>query len=102
MSRIQEEKMADFELTPEAVENAAETQAAELEAEVAEVAAEAAAIEAAPAIDFAPEFAEPKKEEEKAEDRLARFTGTCSQQPTLTVQLSVQRLSRSTTRLLTP
>lgn len=73
MSRIQEEKMADFELTPEAVEKAAETQAAELEAEVAEVAAEAAAIEAAPAIDFAPEFAE-EKEEEKAEDRLARFT----------------------------
>ena len=64
--------MADFELTPEAVAGAAQAQAAELEAEVQEVAAQAAAIEAAPAIDFAPEFA--PVEEEKKEDRLAKFT----------------------------
>ncbi len=65
--------MADFELTPEAVVDAAETQAADLEAQVQEVAAQAAAIDVAPAIDFAPEFA-PVAEEEKKEDPLAKFT----------------------------
>ena len=64
--------MADFELTPEAVVDAAETQAVELEAQVQDVAAQAAAIDAAPAIDFAPEFA--PAEEEKKEDPLAKFT----------------------------
>ena len=64
--------MADFELTPEAVVDAAETQAVELEAQVQEVAAQAAAIDVAPAIDFAPEFA--PVEEEKKEDPLAKFT----------------------------
>lgn len=63
--------MADFELTPEAVVDAAETQAAVLEAEVQEVAAQAAAIDVAPAIDFAPEFA---PVEEKKEDPLSKFT----------------------------
>ena len=63
--------MADFELTPEAVVDAAETQAVELEAQVQEVAAQAAAIDVAPAIDFAPEFA---PVEEKKEDPLAKFT----------------------------
>ena len=63
--------MADYELTPEAVVEAAETQAAVLEAEVQEVAAQAAAIDVAPAIDFAPEFA---PVEEKKEDPLAKFT----------------------------
>ena len=63
--------MADFELTPEAVVDAAETQAVELESQVQEVAAQAAAIDVAPAIDFAPEFA---PEEEKKEDPLAKFT----------------------------
>ena len=63
--------MAEFELTPEAVVDAAETQAAVLEAEVQDVAAQAAAIDAAPAIDFAPEFA---PVEEKKEDPLAKFT----------------------------
>ena len=63
--------MADFELTPEAVVDAAETQAVELEAQVQEVAAQAAAIDVAPAIDFAPEFA---PAEEKKEDPLAKFT----------------------------
>ena len=63
--------MADYELTPEAVVDAAETQAAVLEAEVQEVAAQAAAIDVAPAIDFAPEFA---PVEEKKEDPLAKFT----------------------------
>ncbi len=63
--------MADFELTPEAVVDAAETQAAVLEAEVQEVAAQAAAIDVAPAIDFAPEFS---PVEEKKEDPLAKFT----------------------------
>ena len=64
--------MADFELTPEAVVDAAETQAVELESQVQEVAAQAAAIDVAPAIDFAPEFA--PVEEEKKEDPLAKFT----------------------------
>ena len=63
--------MAEFELTPEAVVDAAETQAAVLEAEVQDVAAQAAAIDVAPAIDFAPEFA---PVEEKKEDPLAKFT----------------------------
>lgn len=63
--------MADFELTPEAVVDAAETQAAVLEAEVQEVAAQAAAIDVAPAIDFAPEFS---PVEEKKEDPLSKFT----------------------------
>ncbi len=63
--------MADFELTPEAVVDAAETQALDLEAQVQDVAAQAAAIDVAPAIDFAPEFA---PEEEKKEDPLAKFT----------------------------
>ncbi|MBQ3371392.1 MAG: toxic anion resistance protein [Mogibacterium sp.] len=64
--------MADFELNPEAVVDAAETQALDLEAEVQDVAAQAAAIDVAPAIDFAPEFA--PVEEEKKEDSLAKFT----------------------------
>ncbi len=64
--------MADFELTPEAVVDAAETQALNLEAEVQDVAAQAAAIDVAPAIDFAPEFA--PVEEEKKEDSLSKFT----------------------------
>ena len=64
--------MADFELTPEAVVDAAETQAVDLEAQVQDVAAQAAAIDVAPAIDFAPEFA--PAEEEKKEDPLAKFT----------------------------
>ena len=63
--------MADFELTPEAVVEAAEKQAVELEAGVQEVAAQAAAIDTASAFDFAPEFA---PEEEKKEDPLAKFT----------------------------
>ena len=63
--------MADFELTPEAVADAAETQSFELEAQVQEVAAQAAAIDVAPAIDFAPEFA---PAEEEKEDPLAKFT----------------------------
>ena len=63
--------MAEFELTPEAVAEAAQTQTLELEAQVQEVAAQAAALDAAPAIDFAPEFAAP---EEKKEDPLAKFT----------------------------
>ena len=63
--------MADYELNPEAVVDAAQTQAAQLEADVQEVAAQAAAIEAAPAFDFAPEFA---PAEEKKEDPLAKFT----------------------------
>ena len=63
--------MAEFELTPEAVAEAAQKQTAELEAEVQEAAAQAAALDVAPAIDFAPEFAAP---EEKKEDPLAKFT----------------------------
>ena len=57
--------MADFELNPEAVVDAAQTQAAELEAGVQEVAAQAAALDMAQAFDFAPEFA---PEEKKKED----------------------------------
>ena len=61
--------MAEFELKPEAVVDAAESQAAELHAEVQEVAAQAAALEEAPMIDFgAPAV------EEKKEDSLAQFT----------------------------
>lgn len=60
--------MAEFELTPEAVANAAESQAAELQAEVQEVAAQAAALDLAPAIDLEPAV------EEKKEDSLAKFT----------------------------
>ena len=63
--------MADFELTPEAVVDAAETQSLELEAQVQDVAAQAAAIDVAPAIDFAPEFA---PAEEEKEDPLEKFT----------------------------
>ena len=63
--------MADFELTPEAVVEAAEKQAVELEAGVQEVAAQAAALDMAQAFDFAPEYA---PEEEKKEDPLAKFT----------------------------
>lgn len=63
--------MADFELTPEAVVDAAETQTEELKADVQEVAAQAAALDMAQAFDFAPEFA---PEEEKKEDPLAKFT----------------------------
>ena len=62
--------MAEFELTPEAVVDAAENQAAEMHAEVQEVAAQAAAIEEAPMIDFG---AEPAVEEKK-ENTLAQFT----------------------------
>ncbi|MBQ6152094.1 MAG: toxic anion resistance protein [Mogibacterium sp.] len=63
--------MADFELTPEAVVEAAEKQAVELETGVQEVAAQAAALDMAQAFDFAPEYA---PEEEKKEDPLAKFT----------------------------
>ena len=63
--------MADFELTPEAVVEAAEKQAVDLEAGVQEVAAQAAALDMAQAFDFAPEYA---PEEEKKEDPLAKFT----------------------------
>ena len=63
--------MADFELNPEAVVEAAEKQAVELETGVQEVAAQAAALDMAQAFDFAPEFA---PEEEKKEDPLAKFT----------------------------
>ena len=63
--------MADFELNPEAVVEAAEKQAVELEANVQEVAAQAAALDMGSAFDFAPEFA---PEEEKKEDPLAKFT----------------------------
>ena len=62
--------MADFELNPEAVVEAAQTQADELEANVQEVAAQAAALDMSQAFDFAPEFAS----EEKKEDSLAKFT----------------------------
>ncbi len=63
--------MADFELNPEAVVEAAEKQAVELETGVQEVAAQAAALDMAQAFDFAPEYA---PEEEKKEDPLAKFT----------------------------
>ena len=63
--------MADFELTPEAVVEAAEAQAVELKSDVEEVAAQAAALDMSQAFDFAPEFA---PEEEKKEDPLAKFT----------------------------
>lgn len=60
--------MADFELTPEAINEAVETQAAELQADVSEVAAQAAAIDAAPMIDLEP------AEETQQENSLAQFT----------------------------
>ena len=63
--------MADFELNPEAVVEAAQTQAEELEANVQEVAAQAAALDMSQAFDFAPEFA---PEEEKKENPLEKFT----------------------------
>ena len=63
--------MADFELTPEAVVEAAEKQAVDLEAGVQEVATQAAALDMSQAFDFAPEFS---PEEEKKEDPLAKFT----------------------------
>ncbi len=59
--------MADFELTPEAVVEAAETQKAELDADVQEVAAQAAALDLAPMIDLEPE-------EEKKPAALTQFT----------------------------
>ena len=62
--------MADFELNPEAVVEAAETQAVELKEDVQEVAAQAAALDMASAFDFAPEFAP----EEKKENPLEKFT----------------------------
>lgn len=60
--------MADFEFTPEAVADAAESQAAEMHAEVQEAAAQAAALDLAPVIDLEP------ASEEKKEDSLAKFT----------------------------
>ena len=60
--------MADFELTPEAINEAAATQAAELHEGVQEVAAQAATIETAPMIDLEPAVQESK------EDTLAQFT----------------------------
>ena len=63
--------MADFELNPEAVVEAAETQAVELKEDVQEVAAQAAALDMGSAFDFAPEFA---PEEEKKENPLEKFT----------------------------
>ena len=63
--------MAEFELTPEAINEAAATQAEEVKASVEEVAAQAAALDLAPAFDLEP--AE-EKVEEKKEDSLAQFT----------------------------
>ena len=63
--------MAEFELTPEAINEAAATQAEELKASVEDVAAQAAALDLAPAFDLEP--AE-EKVEEKKEDSLAQFT----------------------------
>ena len=60
--------MADYEFTPEAVNEAAETQAAELQESINEVAAQAAAMDLAPMIDLeAPA-------EETRESSLAQFT----------------------------
>ena len=63
--------MAEFELTPEAINEAAATQAEEVKASVEDVAAQAAALDLAPAFDL-----EPAEEqvEEKKEDSLAQFT----------------------------
>lgn len=60
--------MAEFELTPEAINEAAATQAEEVKASVEEVAAQAAALDLAPAVELEPAV------EEKKEDTLARFT----------------------------
>ncbi len=64
--------MAEFELTPEAINEAAATQAEEVKASVEDVAAQAAQLDLAPAFDLEPAVEE-KKEEEK-EDSLAQFT----------------------------
>lgn len=63
--------MAEFELTPEAINEAAATQAEEVKASVEDVAAQAAALDLAPAFDLEPAEA---KVEEKKEDSLAQFT----------------------------
>ena len=63
--------MTDFELTPEAVAQAAESTAAEVAADVNEVAAQAAAIETEPMFDLEPAVEEKKEE---AKDELAKFT----------------------------
>ena len=60
--------MAEFDLTPEAVNEAMETQAANVAADVNDVAAQAAAMDMAPMIDLE------KPEEVKKEDSLAQFT----------------------------
>ncbi len=60
--------MAEFELTPEAINEAATAQAEEVKTGVEEVAAQAAALDLAPAIDLEPAV------EEKKEDSLAQFT----------------------------
>ena len=65
--------MAEFELTPEAINEAATAQAEEVKASVEDVAAQAAALDLAPAFDL--EAEEKKVEvEEKKEDSLAQFT----------------------------
>lgn len=63
--------MAEFELTPEAINEAAATQEEEVKASVEDVAAQAAALDLAPAFDLEPAEA---KVEEKKEDSLAQFT----------------------------
>ena len=65
--------MAEFELTPEAINEAAATQAEEVKTSVEDVAAQAAALDLAPAFDLGEE-AEEKAVEEKKEDSLAQFT----------------------------
>ena len=60
--------MAEFELTPDAINEAATAQAEEVKTGVEEVAAQAAALDLAPAIDLEPAV------EEKKEDSLAQFT----------------------------
>ena len=60
--------MAEFDLTPEAVNEAAENQAAAVAEEVQEVAAQAAAMDVAPMIDLE------QPEEVKQADSLAQFT----------------------------
>ncbi len=60
--------MAEFDLTPEAVNEAAENQAAAVAEEVQEVAAQAAAMDMAPMIDLE------QPEEVKQADSLAQFT----------------------------
>ncbi len=64
--------MAEFELTPEAINEAATAQAEEVKTSVEEVAAQAAALDLAPAFDL--EQAAEEKAEEKKEDPLAQFT----------------------------